>query len=99
MRLPPTHKTQGAWEGSSPVNRPPLRFGGIGRGILGGDADGTDTLSDILGGATAILNLVSTGNPLELAGGKVRAGGESRHESVSVGLREFYRVGGSGVNP
>jgi hypothetical protein len=57
---------------------------GIGLSILSGDADRTDAPCTIGGRAGTILQLIASGDPFDLAGGKVRAGSESRHRSGVV---------------
>jgi hypothetical protein len=60
-------------------------------GILGGDAHGADTPDHVGLGAMG-LDLITTGDPFDLAGGKVGAGSESRHRvRVSFGSFVSYR--------
>ena len=57
-------------------------------GILGGNAHGADAPSNILSRAGTVFDLIATGDPFDLTGGKVGAGSESRHRvGVSVELR------------
>jgi hypothetical protein len=67
--------------------------------ILGGDGGGGQTPMDELRGAAAVLQLVSTGDPFDLTGLKVRAHGKGEAHRVSVELRKFYRAGGQGSIP
>lgn len=83
----------GAGTGALPITNPlggdpspeggGLHVVGMSHCILGGDAHGTDTPDHVGLGAVG-LHLITAGNPLELTGSKVRAGGESRHR---VGCR------------
>ena len=57
--------------------------------ILGGNAHGADAPSDILSRAGTVFDLITTGDPFDLTGGKVGAGSESRHR---VGVVWFFRI-------
>ncbi len=67
--------------------------------ILVGDHGGRHSPMNVGGRAGTVLQLISAGDPLDLAGLEVRAlsEGEAGHRCLSVAL-EFYRVKGAGVN-
>jgi len=88
----PHERTQGAWEGSPLLTDPPANgapcLTRMSRGILGGDADGRDAPDQVGLGAVG-LHLITAGDPLDLAGGEVGAGSESRHR---VGVVWFFHI-------
>ena len=80
-------------QGSPPEVGAPPADGALAVGIEvrvavgGGDAVGTHSPGHVGGRAGTILSVVAGGNPLELAGGEVGAGGKGETHGVSVELR------------
>ena len=75
--------------GSPLLTDPPAHRAGDGAmclSILGSQHGGGQTPMDELRGAAAVLQLVGTGDPFDLAGLQVRAGGEGEAHGVSVEL-------------
>ncbi len=77
----------------SVINSPPLcRYVvSVGFGVLGGDDGSGQTPVNVRGGAGTILQLISAGDPFDLAGLQVGAGSKGEaHERERCELRELY---------
>jgi hypothetical protein len=89
MRLPPTNDRRGQAEGSPPLSATPPADGartvsGMDFSELGSNRGSGHTPVDVGGGAGPVLQLVSTGDPLDLTGSKVGAGSKGETHRVSV---------------
>jgi len=63
--------------------------GGMCLSILGGDGGGGHSPVNVGGGAGTVLQLIGAGDPFDLAGLQVRAGGEGEAHRVSFGTERI----------